>query len=104
MPKAPLKKKKRRTMLEAIRKPPSYLRAYQDVEFMTRREELRPIRLQLELLKPEMLLTEHHIHSTVVVFGSARIHSEEDGTERLRRLKIQLPAHPRDKELALQVK
>ncbi len=39
---------------------------------MTRRD-LRPIRLQLELLKPEMILADRGIKSTVVMFGGARI-------------------------------
>lgn len=51
---------------------PAYRLAYADEDFMCR-EELRPIRLQLELLKPEMILTEHGICSTVVMFGGARI-------------------------------
>ncbi|MBW2435673.1 MAG: TIGR00730 family Rossman fold protein [Deltaproteobacteria bacterium] len=50
----------------------SYKLAYQDDEFMLR-DELRPLRLQLELLKPELILQENHIESTVVIFGSARI-------------------------------
>ena len=51
---------------------PAYRLAFADMDFMLRRE-LRPVRFQLELLKPEMLLAEHDIRSTVVVFGSARI-------------------------------
>ena len=51
---------------------PSYRLAYADEDFLCR-EELRPIRLQLELLKPEMILTERNIKSTVVMFGGARI-------------------------------
>ena len=51
---------------------PSYRLAYVDDDFMSR-EELRPIRLQLELLKPEMILTERGVKSTVVMFGGARI-------------------------------
>ncbi|MBT8330997.1 MAG: TIGR00730 family Rossman fold protein [Deltaproteobacteria bacterium] len=50
----------------------SYKLAYQDEEFILR-DELRPVRLQLELLKPELILQENHIESTVVIFGSARI-------------------------------
>ena len=46
--------------------------AWNDEEFMTRRE-LRPVRLQLELLKPEMILAERGIRSTVVLFGGARL-------------------------------
>jgi hypothetical protein len=37
------------------------------------RDELRPVRLQLELLKPELLMTEYGIDSTIVLFGGARI-------------------------------
>jgi uncharacterized protein (TIGR00730 family) len=50
----------------------AYRLAYVDEDFMCR-EELRPVRLQLELLKPEMLLDEYGIKSTVVMFGGARI-------------------------------
>src|SRR5690606_39462087 len=46
--------------------------AWNDEEFMTRRE-LRPVRLPLELLKPEMTLAERGIRSTVVLFGGARL-------------------------------
>jgi len=51
---------------------PAYRLAFADTEFLTR-EELRPVRLQLELLKPQMLLDEAGIASTVVLFGGARI-------------------------------
>jgi hypothetical protein len=51
---------------------PSYRLAYTDDDFLSR-EELRPIRLQLELMKAEMTLVEHGIRSTVVLFGGARI-------------------------------
>jgi uncharacterized protein (TIGR00730 family) len=50
----------------------AYKLAFQDKEFLLR-EELRPVRFQLELLKPEMLLDEAGIASTLVVYGSARI-------------------------------
>jgi uncharacterized protein (TIGR00730 family) len=50
----------------------AYRLAFADDDFMTRRE-LRPVRLQLELLKTEMVLTESGIVSTVVLFGGARI-------------------------------
>ncbi|QPC86617.1 3-isopropylmalate dehydrogenase [Mesorhizobium sp. NBSH29] len=51
---------------------PTYQLAWTDEEFMTRRE-LRAVRLQLELLKPEMILAERGIRSTVVMFGGARL-------------------------------
>jgi len=51
---------------------PSYRLAYADDDFLCRRE-LRPVRLQLELLKAGMILDEAGIRSTVVLFGGARI-------------------------------
>lgn len=51
---------------------PAYRLAFTDDDFMCR-EELRPVRLQLELLKPEMMLDSHGIVSTIVLFGGARI-------------------------------
>src|SRR3546814_9188834 len=41
------------------------------------REDLRPVRFQLELLKPQLLLDEAHIGSTFVFYGSARIPEPE---------------------------
>ena len=60
----------------------SYKLAYQDVDFILR-DELRPVRLQLELLKPELILQENHIESTVVIFGSARISDPATAEARL---------------------
>ena len=51
---------------------PAYRLAFQDTDFLLR-EDLRPIRFQLELLKPELLLDEANIGSTLVMYGSARI-------------------------------
>ncbi|WP_375175857.1 TIGR00730 family Rossman fold protein [Pseudooceanicola sp.] len=51
---------------------PAYRLAFADDEFLCR-EELRPVRLQLELLKPQMVMDERGIESTVVLFGGARI-------------------------------
>lgn len=50
----------------------SYIPADKDTEFL-QRDELRPIRIGLELLKPELIQREEGIQSTIVVFGSARI-------------------------------
>ena len=51
---------------------PAYRLAFRDSDFLLR-EELRPVRFQLELLKPEMLLDEARVGSTIVFYGSARI-------------------------------
>ena len=51
---------------------PAYRLAFTDQDFMCR-DELRPVRLQLELLKPEMMMSEYGVESTIVLFGGARI-------------------------------
>jgi uncharacterized protein (TIGR00730 family) len=53
----------------------SYIPADRDTEFL-QREELRSIRIGLELLKPELIQREQGIRSTIVVFGSARLQDE----------------------------
>lgn len=55
---------------------PAYRLAFTDGDFM-KREELRPVRLQLELLKPQLIMDERGIESTIVLFGGARIPSPE---------------------------
>ncbi len=50
----------------------AYRLAFDDQEFLCR-PETRPVRLQLELMKPELLMEEAGIISTTVLFGGARI-------------------------------
>ncbi len=50
----------------------AYRLAFQDTDFLLR-EDLRPVRFQLELLKPELLMNEANIASTFVFYGSARV-------------------------------
>ncbi|BCA59171.1 LOG family protein [Sphingomonas sp. HMP6] len=51
---------------------PAYRLAFQDMDFLLR-EDLRPVRFQLELLKPQLIMDEANIASTFVMYGSARI-------------------------------
>ncbi|MBT9492955.1 MAG: LOG family protein [Paucibacter sp.] len=55
----------------------AYRLAFDDNEFLLR-DELRPVRMQLELLKPELMQQELGIKSTIVMFGSARIPSQQE--------------------------
>jgi uncharacterized protein (TIGR00730 family) len=54
----------------------AYKLAFDDMDFLTR-EELRGVRLMLELTKPELIMQEHEIEHTVVIYGSARTPSPE---------------------------
>ena len=68
---------------------PSYALAFADDAFLCR-EELRGVRMQLEMTKPEMVMDAAGIESTVVLFGGARVPRPEDaehaGTPTLRGL------------------
>ena len=54
----------------------AYELAFKDESFLLR-QDMRAVRMQLELMKPELLLDEQGVHSTIVLFGSARVLSEE---------------------------
>ena len=60
----------------------AYRLAFTDTEFLLR-DELRPVRMQLELLKPEMVQAAQGIVSTIVIFGSARILPADVAAQRL---------------------
>ncbi len=59
---------------------PAYRLAYDDLDFILR-DEMRAVRLQLELIKPEILMEEHQVDSTVVLFGGARIRPPEEADQ-----------------------
>jgi hypothetical protein len=58
--------------VETILKSPSYRRADDDLDFLAR-DGTRGVRLQIDYLKPELLLEENGVRQTIVVFGSTRI-------------------------------
>jgi hypothetical protein len=77
---------------------PSYKLAFQDDDFLLR-DELRPTRIQLEILKPELVLQDYDITSTVVVFGSARIPDPESAEQTYKTIQAQLDLSPQDRTL-----
>jgi uncharacterized protein (TIGR00730 family) len=80
----------------------SYQLAFQDPEFLLR-DALRPVRLQLELLKPELILKEQHIESTIVIFGSARILDPEGAESQLVSVQDEYRKNNEDRLLAQKV-
>jgi uncharacterized protein (TIGR00730 family) len=81
--------------LRAILNSPSYRLAEQDVALLAR-PELRPVRLQLELLKPELMLSEQNVRSTIVVFGSTQVGERRETQRRLQKAKRDLATDPKD--------
>jgi len=73
----------------------SYIPADRDTEFL-QRDELRSVRLGLELLKPELIQTDEGIGSTIVVFGSARLKEPEAAQQELQRAEADAARAPRD--------
>jgi hypothetical protein len=82
---------------------PSYRLAYKDTDFLLR-DELRPLRLQLELLKPELILKEHNIESTIIIFGSARIMEPKVAQKQLSEAEASALENPADEFLAYRMK
>lgn len=76
----------------------SYIPADRDIDFL-QRDELRPMRLGLELLKPELIQAEQGIRSTVVVFGSARLQEPALAREAFEQAKAEWQACPQDRTL-----
>jgi len=77
---------------------PSFRRADQDPDLL-KRDELRPLRLQLEFQKPDLILAEQGICATIVVLGATRIVEPGAARNRVERARIALEQHPQIPEL-----
>ena len=71
----------------------SYRLAFDDPEFLLR-DEMRAVRLQLEIMKPEIIQEELGINSTVVMFGGARIPDPETAAKHLQEEEMQASREP----------
>lgn len=74
---------------------PSYILPEADTEWL-KESEMRPVRMQLELQKTEILLQREGVESTVVVFGGTQIVPQEEAEKRLAAAKAELAANPND--------
>jgi uncharacterized protein (TIGR00730 family) len=89
----------REALLARILASPSYRLAERDLGLLAR-PELRPVRLLLELWKPELALAEQGVHSTIVVFGATQIVEPEQAAARLAAAREAAARSPGDAELA----
>ncbi|MGD9644794.1 MAG: LOG family protein [Pirellulales bacterium] len=85
--------------LQAIMQSPSYRLAERDIELLAQ-PELRPVRMQLELLKPELAFTRLGVASTIVIFGSTQIVERPVAEQQLAQAEAALAATPDDPYLA----
>ena len=77
-----IKKELRKRLAKDLPYANSYKRAYEDIELLNK-PPLRSVRVQLELLKPDLYLLSKDINETVVCFGSARVWPEKEAKSRL---------------------
>jgi uncharacterized protein (TIGR00730 family) len=89
--------------IDAILASPSYRRADEDVDFLSL-DETRGPRLELDYLKPELLMRENDIEHTIVVFGSARIPEPDEAMRRLEKARQTQATNPHDEELKRQLR
>jgi uncharacterized protein (TIGR00730 family) len=85
--------------VRAILASPSYRLSEQDQAFFER-DEMRGLRLQAEYLKPELLLRDHGIGDTIVVYGSTRIPEPAAAAREAAALRRSLAANPGDGDVA----
>jgi hypothetical protein len=86
----------------AIRQSASYRQADRDVDFLDR-DETRGVRLQIDYLKAELLLREHDVQRTIVVFGSTRLMPPAAAQRNLDALRAEQAARPDDAALARRI-
>lgn len=98
-----IKKIDKKKMKNDLINSPAYKIAYYDDDFMDE-EFCRPVRLQLELLKPEMLFRKEKIESTIVVFGGTRIIEEKDALANIEKLNKKISRNPEDTRLKQKLK
>jgi uncharacterized protein (TIGR00730 family) len=92
------KKSDTQAMRSRLKKSRAYRVAYEDVDFL-KLDELRPVRLQLELLKPDVVLRRHHVQSTIVVFGGTRLVEPAEAQARVAELERKIHAEPSNVQL-----
>ncbi|MDP3090560.1 MAG: TIGR00730 family Rossman fold protein [Nitrospira sp.] len=85
--------------IQAILENSSYREADEDVEFL-QSNEARGVRLQLDYLKPQLLLDQHEIQQTIVVFGGTRIHEPATAMRKVEELRVAKAADPMNPEVA----
>ncbi|MFH1686639.1 MAG: TIGR00730 family Rossman fold protein [bacterium] len=93
-----LTKAEKDKMVKRLENSPAYMVSYYDNDFLSK-SPARPIRLQAELLKPEILLRQQRIRSTIVVFGGTRVVEKADAEKQVKKVQRQLKRQPNDKDL-----
>ncbi len=89
--------------VQAIMASPGYCQADRDVAFLDQ-DETRGVRLQIDYLKPELLLEKQGVTHTIVVFGSTRLPEPKEARRKVQVAQQALNADPEDKDLQRRLK
>ncbi len=95
---AKLTNKDRARMVQRLKRSSAYRISYYDNDFMSE-DYARPFRLQVEMMKPEIILQQEKIESTIVVFGGTRIVEPKIAEAEVRRLQAKAKRHPGDRAI-----
>ena len=76
----------------------SYTKAYEDLQLL-KHPDMRPVRMELETLKPEIYLRKLDVNETIVCFGSARIKPAKEAQKAIKEAQAALKKHPSSKQL-----
>ncbi|WP_178338557.1 TIGR00730 family Rossman fold protein [Candidatus Avelusimicrobium facis] len=93
-----MKKNAKKQTVASIEHESSYIRAYEDIDLLNR-PVMRPVRIELEVLKPELYLQALNITQSVVCFGSARVQPEKEAKAKVAQAKKNLAKNPKSKAL-----
>ena len=87
---------------DTAKHPNSYIKAYEDIELL-KHDIMRPVRMELEVLKPELYFKHFKITETIVCFGSARISPEPEAKKKVAMAEKAVAKKPKDKKLKEQL-
>jgi len=102
-PKAPEDDPQALARVAAIMASPGYRQADQDVAFLNQ-DDTRGVRLQIDYLKPELLLEQHGVEHTIVVFGSTRLQEPGAARRKVEVIRQALADNPADADLQQRLK
>ena len=71
----------------------SYKLAHEDIGFLNR-DEMRGVRMLLEITKPDLILEANKILSTIIIFGGASITEESNTKKRVKNIKELIKKNP----------
>ena len=71
----------------------SYKLAYEDISLLNR-NEMRGVRMLLEITKPDLILEENKVLSTIIIFGGASITEESKTRKKIKEIKKSIKKDP----------